>query len=75
MTAYLHQFTNAADGVTAMVFVSNHKAGGFGVSLRDDDAGEFVGVSHHGLTLEAAIAKAQAIAGLIPFAGRVSVAI
>lgn len=62
MTKVLHEITNAADGMTACVVESS--GGGFGVSLRDDDSGLFAPVAIHGIkTIEAAIAKAQEIAG------------
>jgi hypothetical protein len=62
-TKVLHTFSNAADGLTAFVFVSAFA--GFGVSLRDDDEGEFVNTSIHGLTEDEAIAKAKAIVNFV----------
>jgi hypothetical protein len=60
MTTILHTFTNSENGISSFVFESHF--GGFGVSLRDDDAGEFVGASIHGFkTVDAAIAKAKEI--------------
>lgn len=62
MTTILASFHDSVDNMTAMVFQSSQAAGGFGVSLRDDDSGEMVGVSFHGFqTFEAAITKAQSI--------------
>lgn len=59
-TNILHSFTNAETGMTA--FVVESARGGYGVSLRDDDAGEFVGFSTHGIKeLEVAIAKARGV--------------
>ena len=64
MTNILHTFTNKEDGVSSFVFVSNLGAGGFGVSLRDDDSGDFVPMSFHGFkTEEAAISKAREVLG------------
>ena len=58
MTNIIATFTNANDGMTAFV-VESH-GGGFGVSLRDDDSGEFAGFSIHGIKdLGDAIAKAK----------------
>lgn len=60
MTTYLATFHNDDDNMTAVVFESNHKAGGYGVALRDDDSGNFATASFHGIaTIEAAKAKAQ----------------
>ena len=60
MTNYLATFYDADDNMTALVFESNHKAGGFGVALRDDDSGSIIGASFHGFqSLNAAIAKAK----------------
>ena len=60
MSNYLATFHDADDNMTALVFESNHKAGGFGVALRDDDSGSVVGTSFHGFqSLDAAIAKAK----------------
>ncbi len=59
---YLAAFHDDNTNMTALVFVSNHKAGGFGVALRDDDSGEFVPASFHGFkTIEAASAKAESL--------------
>lgn len=59
---YLATFHNADDNMTAVVFESNHKAGGFGVALRDDDSGDFTPISFHGFkTLDAAITKAKEV--------------
>lgn len=59
---YLATFHNADDNMTALVYASNHAAGGYAVALRDDDSGNCVGFSVHGFqTLEAAIAKAQEV--------------
>ena len=60
MTNIITQFTNPSDAMTA--FVIESYLGGYGVSLRDDDSGEFVGLSFHGIkSLDAAIAKAQEV--------------
>lgn len=60
MTKVLHSFTNSDTGMTA--FVVESARGGYGVSLRDDDAGEFVGFSTHGIKeLDAAIATAKGV--------------
>ena len=62
MTKYLASFHDADTNMTALVFVSGNKAGGFGVALRDDDSGEMVSPTFHGFkTIEAATAKAQAV--------------
>lgn len=62
MTAYLATFHNNEDNMTSVVFESNHKAGGYGVAIRDDDSGNFAPVSHHGFkTFEAAVSKAKEI--------------
>ncbi len=62
MNAYLATFHNDEDNMTAVVFESNHKAGGYGVALRDDDSGNFTPASFHGFkTLEAAFAKAKEV--------------
>ena len=59
---YAATFHNDDDNMTSLVFVSNHKAGGYGVALRDDDSGLVVGTSFHGFqTLELAIVKAQEV--------------
>ena len=61
MANILHTFTN--DGLTTFVFESSF--GGYGVSMRDDDSGEFVNCSHHGIaTIEQAIAEAKNAVGL-----------
>ena len=76
MTQILRTFTNAGIGITAFVFVSEHKAGGFGVSLRDDDAEEMFPLTHHGIeSLDAAIAQAMQAAGMLAVNGPISVAI
>lgn len=62
MTKILHTFTNQEAGMSAFVFKSAHKVGGFGVSVRDDESGLYLDVSFHGFkTLELAIAKAQEV--------------
>jgi len=62
MTTYLATFHNEEDNMTAVVFESNHKEGGYGVALRDDDSGNFAPSSFHGFkSIEAAIAKAKEI--------------
>jgi len=54
------QFTNHDDAMTA--FVVESFLGGYGVSLRDDDSGEFVGFAIHGIkSLGTAIAKAKEV--------------
>ena len=54
----LHAFTSTEDCITSYVFESSF--GGFGVSLKDDESGEMVGCSVHGIkTLEEAIKKAK----------------
>lgn len=58
---YLATIRDAETNMKAIVFASNHKAGGFGVALIDEDAAETV-VSFHGFqTIAAAIVKAKAI--------------
>jgi hypothetical protein len=64
MSVKLASFTNADDGVTAVVVASGHGGGGHGVCVRDDDAGMFIGASIHGLTFDDAIEKAKRIAGV-----------
>ena len=60
MTNHLASFHDDATNMTALVFVSTHKSGGFGVALRDDDSGETVSPTFHGFkTIEEAAAKAQ----------------
>lgn len=62
MTNILAQFTNEDDAMTAFVVESNHSAGGFAVSIRDDDSGEFLPMSFHGIqSYDAAIAKARSV--------------
>ena len=54
----LHAFTSTEDCITSYVFESS--LGGFGVSLKDDETGEMVGCSIHGIkTIEEAIKKAK----------------
>ena len=56
----LASFTNTADNMTS--FVVESARGGYGVSIRDDDSGEFVGFAIHGIkSLDSAIAKAKEI--------------
>lgn len=55
----LETFTNSDAGLTA--FVSEHNSGGFGVSLRDDEAGEFVGIVRIFPTIETATAYAKTL--------------
>jgi hypothetical protein len=63
MTEHIAEVHNAEDNMTAVVFKSNHKAGGYGVALRDDDSGLFVGLSFHGFkTVDAAMVKASEVA-------------
>ena len=59
---YAATFRDDDDNMTSLVFVSNHKADGYGVALRDDDSGLAVGILFHGFqTLESAIAKAKKV--------------
>jgi len=62
-TEIIATYTDTRDNLTAFVFESNLKCGGYGVSLRDNDSGEFVPGSIHGLTLEEAKYKARGITG------------
>lgn len=73
MAQILKTLSNADDGLSAFVFVSAH--GGHGVSFRDDDAGESIGVSYHGLTFDAAVAKAEAFVGQAPAAAGASTSV
>jgi hypothetical protein len=52
-------FTNTQDGITSFVFVAT--IGGFNVTLRDDDSGEFVGIALNFKDEAKAIAKAKEI--------------
>ena len=57
---YIATFHDAEDNMTALVFESQHKVGGYAVALRDDDSGALVGHTFHGFkSLDAAIAKAK----------------
>lgn len=57
---YLATFHDAEDNMTALVFESGNKAGGYAVALRDDDSDSVVGTTFHGFqSLDAAIAKAK----------------
>lgn len=58
-SSILHNFTNTADGMTALV---NKHSAGFSVTLRDDDSGEFVPCAIIYSTEAAAIEKAKKIA-------------
>jgi hypothetical protein len=62
---YIATFHNDEDNVTALVFKRGELGGhdcGFGVALRDDDAGQLVGSIRVFKTLDAAIAKAKEFA-------------
>ena len=60
----LHSYTSTTDCITAYVFESSF--GGFGVSLKDDDSGEFVSCSIHGIkTLEEAIKRAKSYVDMV----------
>lgn len=61
MTNYIATFHNDEDNMTAVVFESGHKAGGFAVALRDDDSGNIATSIHGFKTIEAAITKAQEV--------------
>lgn len=69
------KFANAADGITAYVWPCDK--GGYNVTLRDDDAGEFVPVSLRGVAdLDAAKSHAKRMIGdIIPVGSFVSVAV
>lgn len=58
----LRTYTNAADGLEA--YVTTHRDG-FAVSLKDTDAGEFVGLVMIYPTLERADVSAQQAAGIV----------
>lgn len=61
MNATIETIRNDETGMKAIVFASNHKAGGYGISLIDEDAGETV-VSIHGFqSVDAAIVKAKSL--------------
>ena len=60
----LHSYTSTTDCITAYVFESSF--GGFGVSLKDDDSGEFVGCAIHGIkTIEEAIKRAKSYVDMV----------
>lgn len=60
MNNALASYTNAELGMTSFVFANTTKTGGFNVTLRDDDSGEFVPLAICGIqSLDAAKAKAQ----------------
>ena len=62
-TEIIEQFTNDEMGITSFVFKSTLVPGTFGVSLRDDDAEEFVPISNHGFpTLADAVTEAKRVA-------------
>jgi adenine deaminase len=63
MNKVISSFTNTEDGMTAMVVTSDR--GGYAVCVRDDDSGEFIGYSVHGImSLEDANNMAEKAANL-----------
>ena len=57
---YEATFHNDEYNMTSVVFLSQHKTGGFGVGLRDDDSGLMVGMTIHGIkTIALAIETAK----------------
>jgi hypothetical protein len=65
MTTYLVTFHNETENMSALVYESNRKQGGFAVALRDDDSGQILAITFHGFrTVEEASAKAKAIANV-----------
>ncbi len=71
--AILKTFTNTEDGLEATVRVAD--SGGFGVTLKDLDSGEFVPVVHFYLDFDDACFSARCAAGLARPAGVISVAV
>lgn len=60
MSNVLHSFTNSDTGMTAFVVESSR--GGYNVSLRDDDSGEFASFVTCGIKdINVAIAKAKEV--------------
>jgi len=60
--AVLHTLTNESDGVTVVVTEGvGQMAGKFGVSVRDDDSGEWLGYSTFYPTEERALTNARKI--------------
>ena len=57
-------FPNPATGVTGLVYRSSLPCGGYAAKLRDDDSGEMVPGSTHGLSFDAACALARKWAGV-----------
>lgn len=61
-TVIVKTFSDPEMGITAFVFESSF--GGYGVSIRDDDAGEFLPGSRHNMTIDQAMQYARICIGL-----------
>jgi len=64
MVEIISRITNNETAMSAIIFLSGHKAGGYGVSLIDDDSGMSAGSYHGFQSMDAAISKAKIIAGV-----------